>query len=42
VFRCRPGQAFVARKSLLHRPRAPEKTAILMGEEAEIMPTGDA
>ncbi|HEX3380367.1 MAG TPA: hypothetical protein VHU21_11280 [Paraburkholderia sp.] len=33
----RSGQAFVVRKSLLHRPRAPEKTVILMVEEAEIM-----
>ncbi len=38
----RPGQAFVVPKGLLHRPRAPEKTVILMMEEAGIVPTGDA
>jgi mannose-6-phosphate isomerase-like protein (cupin superfamily) len=37
-----PGQAFVVRKGLLHRPRAPEKTVILMVEAAGIVPTGDA
>ncbi|MGA7777242.1 MAG: cupin domain-containing protein [Paraburkholderia sp.] len=37
----RPGQAFVVGKGLLHRPRAPEKTVILMVEEAGIVPTGD-
>lgn len=36
-----PGQAFVVRKGLLHRPRAPEKTVILMVEAAGIVPTGD-
>lgn len=35
------GQAFVVRKGLLHRPRAPEKTVILMVEGAGIVPTGD-
>jgi hypothetical protein len=30
------------RKGLLHRPRAPEKTVILMVEAAGIVPTGDA
>lgn len=37
----RPGQAFVVAKGVLHRPRAPEKTVILMVEEAGIVPTGD-
>jgi mannose-6-phosphate isomerase-like protein (cupin superfamily) len=37
----RPGQAFVVHKGLLHRPRAPEKTVILMVEAAGIVPTGD-
>ncbi|MEX3965252.1 cupin domain-containing protein [Paraburkholderia sp. EG286B] len=36
-----PGQAFVVRKGQLHRPRAPEKTVILMVESAGIVPTGD-
>jgi mannose-6-phosphate isomerase-like protein (cupin superfamily) len=36
-----PGQAFVVPKGLLHRPRAPEKTVILMVEAAGIVPTGD-
>ncbi|WP_206957244.1 cupin domain-containing protein [Trinickia acidisoli] len=37
----KPGQAFVVRKGLLHRPRAPEKTVILMVEAAGIVPTGN-
>lgn len=36
-----PGQAFVVSKGLLHRPRAPEKTVILMVEAAGIVPTGN-
>jgi mannose-6-phosphate isomerase-like protein (cupin superfamily) len=36
-----PGQAFVVPKSVLHRPRAPERTVILMVEGAGIIPTGD-
>ena len=38
----RPGQAFVVPKGVMHRPRAPEKTVILMVETAAIVPTGDA
>ncbi len=38
----RKGQAFVIPKGVLHRPRAPEKTVILMVENAGIIPTGDA
>ena len=37
----RPGQAFVVPKGVMHRPRAPEKTVILMVETAAIVPTGD-
>jgi mannose-6-phosphate isomerase-like protein (cupin superfamily) len=38
----KPGQGFVVPKGVLHRPRAPEKTVILMVETAGIVPTGDA
>ncbi len=38
----RQGQAFVVPKGMQHRPRAPEKTVILMVEGADIVPTGDA
>jgi mannose-6-phosphate isomerase-like protein (cupin superfamily) len=37
----RKGQAFVVPKGVRHRPRAPEKTVILMVENAGIVPTGD-
>lgn len=37
-----PGQAFVVPKGIMHRPRAPEKTVILMVEGEAIVPTGDA
>jgi mannose-6-phosphate isomerase-like protein (cupin superfamily) len=36
-----PGQGFVVPKGAHHRPRAPERTAILMVERAGIVPTGD-
>ncbi len=36
-----PGQAVVIPKGKLHRPRAPEKTVILMVEGEGIVPTGD-
>ncbi len=36
-----PGQGFVVPKGVMHRPRAPEKTVILMVEGAGIIPTGD-
>ena len=36
-----PGQAFLVPKGVLHRPRAPERTVILMVEGAGIIPTGD-
>lgn len=35
-----PGSAFVVPKGVQHRPRAPEKTVILMVETAGIVPTG--
>ena len=35
------GQGFVVPKGVMHRPRAPEKTVILMVEGAGIVPTGD-
>ena len=37
-----PGQGLVVPKGVPHRPRAPEKTVILMVEGAGIVPTGDA
>lgn len=36
-----PGQAVVIPKGVPHRPRAPERTVILMVEGAGIIPTGD-
>jgi mannose-6-phosphate isomerase-like protein (cupin superfamily) len=36
-----PGQAFVVSKGILHKTRAPERTVILMVENAGIIPTGD-
>ena len=38
----KPGQGFVVSKGIMHRPRAPERTVILMVENASIVPTGDA
>jgi mannose-6-phosphate isomerase-like protein (cupin superfamily) len=35
-----PGQAMVVPKGVRHRPRAPERTVILMVERATIVPTG--
>jgi mannose-6-phosphate isomerase-like protein (cupin superfamily) len=37
----RPRQAFVVPKGVRHRPRAPERTVVLMVEGAGIVPTGD-
>lgn len=37
-----PGQGFVVPKGMQHRPRAPERTVILMVEGSGIVPTGDA
>ena len=36
-----PRQGFVVPKGVPHRPRAPERTVILMVEGAGIVPTGD-
>jgi len=36
-----PGQGFVVPKDTPHRPRAPERTVILMVEGEGIVPTGD-
>lgn len=36
-----PGQGFVVPKSIVHRTRAPQRTVILMVENAGIVPTGD-
>jgi mannose-6-phosphate isomerase-like protein (cupin superfamily) len=37
-----PKQGFVVPRGVLHRTRAPERTVILMVENAGIVPTGDA
>ena len=37
-----PRQGFVVPKGTMHRPRAPERTVILMVETATIVPTGSA
>ena len=37
-----PGQGFVVPKGIMHRPRAQQRTVILMVEGAGIIPTGDA
>lgn len=36
-----PEQGYVVPKGVMHRPRAPERTVILMVETASIVPTGD-
>jgi mannose-6-phosphate isomerase-like protein (cupin superfamily) len=36
-----PRQGFVVPRGVMHRPRAPERTIILMVEGAGIVPTGD-
>jgi mannose-6-phosphate isomerase-like protein (cupin superfamily) len=36
-----PKQGFVVPKGVRHRPRAPERTIILMVEGEDIVPTGD-
>ena len=36
-----PGQCFVVPKGIMHRTRAPQRTVILMVENAGIIPTGD-
>src|SRR6266508_3370362 len=37
-----PREGFVVPKGTLHRPRAPERTVVLMVEGAGIVPTGDS
>jgi hypothetical protein len=37
-----PRQGFVVPKGVIHRTRAPERTIMLMVENAGIVPTGDA
>jgi mannose-6-phosphate isomerase-like protein (cupin superfamily) len=37
----KPGQGFVVPKGVVHRTRAPERSIILMVENAGIIPTGD-
>jgi mannose-6-phosphate isomerase-like protein (cupin superfamily) len=36
-----PGQGVTIPKSVLHRPRAPQKTVMLVVENSTIQPTGD-
>jgi mannose-6-phosphate isomerase-like protein (cupin superfamily) len=36
-----PNQGVTITKGVMHRPRAPKKTVMLMVETSEIMPTGD-
>jgi mannose-6-phosphate isomerase-like protein (cupin superfamily) len=36
-----PGQGFVVPKKVRHRPRAPERTVVLMVERAGVVPTGN-
>lgn len=36
-----PGQGVTITKGIMHRPRAPKKTVMLMVETHEIVPTGD-
>jgi mannose-6-phosphate isomerase-like protein (cupin superfamily) len=36
-----PGQGFVVPRGIVHRTRAPQRTVILMVENAGIVPTGD-
>ncbi len=37
----KPGQGFVVPKGRMHRPRAPQRTIVLMVETSAIVPTGD-
>ena len=36
-----PGQGYVVPKGVVHRTRAPVRTAMLMAETAGVLPTGD-
>ena len=37
----KPGQGVTISKNVMHRPRAPQKTVMLMVETSDIKPTGD-
>lgn len=37
----KPGQGVTISKDVMHRPRAPQKTVMLMVETSDIKPTGD-
>ena len=41
TFDLQPGQGFMVPKGVLHRTRAPKRTAILMVEGKTVTPTGD-
>lgn len=41
VIELNPQQGVTITKGLIHRPRAPEKTVMLVLETSEIVPTGD-
>ncbi len=41
IIKLSPRQGFVVPKGVLHRTRAPQRTVILMVENAGIIPTGD-
>jgi mannose-6-phosphate isomerase-like protein (cupin superfamily) len=37
----RPRQGYVVPRGVVHRTRAPERTVMLMVEQASVVPTGD-
>ena len=41
MIKLNPGQGFVVPRTVLHRTRAPERTVVLMVENAGIIPTGN-
>jgi mannose-6-phosphate isomerase-like protein (cupin superfamily) len=41
VIELRPMQGIVVPKGVIHRPRAPKRTLVLMVENATVTPTGD-
>jgi mannose-6-phosphate isomerase-like protein (cupin superfamily) len=41
VVEVKPGQGFVVPRGVVHRTRAPQRTVILMVENAGIIPTGN-
>ena len=42
TFELRPNQGLTVPKGVVHRTRAPERTAIMMFESATVTPTGGA